>query len=280
MSRWVLVVFLASSTQASGQSFTGTEVRPVRGIVILGVNVALGALTSGITRAAARKPIWTGVYRGGLGGGAAYLGKRIVARNDPWLNLLGREIAAVGSSVVANAAYGRATFARLVFPWGPVRVYVDRQQPSRVSVKLDLATALVTLDQARNSYRTLDVGRTMAAGVPVFSVDSAAPGLDLGGSHLAGVIWTRTRTHRAELTTDALHAAIGHELVHVLQYDFSFIVWTEPVETIFMKSLPGGERVHRYVDLGLNVPVWSGLNSIIPYHRRPWEQEAVTLARQ
>ncbi len=69
-------------------------------------------------------------------------------------------------------------------------------------------------------------------------------------------------------------------MIHAIQYDFSFLVWSSPAEEALMKRIPGGKSVNRYLDLGLNVPLWLALNGAIRYDRRPWEREAVTIVRK
>lgn len=53
-----------------------------------------------------------------------------------------------------------------------------------------------------------------------------------------------------------------------------------PLETSILNKILGGSTVHRFVDLGLNVPLLSVLNGAVPYINRPWEREARTLARR
>jgi hypothetical protein len=38
--------------------------------------------------------------------------------------------------------------------------------------------------------------------------------------------------------------------------------------------------VNRYVDVNLTLPLQLGINSLIDYHDRPWETEAVSIAKQ
>jgi hypothetical protein len=62
------------------------------------------------------------------------------------------------------------------------------------------------------------------------------------------------------------------------QYDFAFIIWSEPTEAWISRKVRGAERLHRYVDLGLHVPLWGAVNTIVPYRDLPWEREAYFLS--
>jgi hypothetical protein len=101
---------------------------------------------------------------------------------------------------------------------------------------------------------------------------------DLGGSQEGGVVRFRAKTPYQIVDSDALRKLIGHEFVHVVQSDFAFNAVAEPIEKSILDPIPGGSFLHRYIDIGLNVPLLSALNAIEPYNSRPWEREARTLS--
>jgi hypothetical protein len=123
-----------------------------------------------------------------------------------------------------------------------------------------------------------DFERSVINGIAVFEVASLPQSSEVGGSHSGGVIRFRSRAEGMEASSSTIRRIIGHEMVHVIQSDFLFNVLSEPVEKKFMEATSGGRLIHRYVDLGLNAPLSSALNSLITYENRPWEREAVTLA--
>ena len=189
----------------------------------------------------------------------------MLGTGEPAFGLLGREVAALGASVVANAGDGRAPFAAAILPVGPVRFYIGEQA---VRVKLDLAGAIALADAASQPHARLELGISMAAGTPIFTNVSLDP--PHYGVQGAGVVGFARNGESRRLR--------GHELVHVAQYDFTFIAWGEPIERAVVPTLPAGSLVHPYVDLGANLAFfWLG-DWILPYNQRPWEREAYLLA--
>jgi hypothetical protein len=250
--------------------------------IVLGVNAGLGAFIAVVGRVIANKPVRNAAFFGALGGTASYIGKRVIARSDPKTNLLGREFSAAGASVVANAGSGTGPLNRFVFPYGPLRFQWDRDSSRSFSAKLDIATTLETAWVLHKGGVQLDMTRTISSGAPVFRVATGKEGdvqlADVGGSQLAGVILHRDQTQSLGEASATIDRTLGHELVHVAQYDFSFIALAAPIEKSILQQTTGGTWINKYVDLGLNVPLWSALNVIIPYQNRPWEIEAVTFS--
>ena len=246
---------------------------------VLGINAAIGGLTAGVVRHARGESFWRGFLGGAVGGGISYGGKRISGERFRGAGFLGRETAAVGASIVRNAAESRGLLDQAILPIGPVRVYVDRTAQTPLRAKVDLAGLVSTAYAAAQPDSRLAVAASFSAGAPVFHRRPRYDGKYIyPGAHRAGVIRLRSaETSWPEVRRQQLILAQAHEQVHVAQYDFTFIVWSEPVERRLLSLLPGGERIHRYVDLGLNVGAWAGLNAIIDYDDRPWEKEATFL---
>ncbi len=249
-----------------------------RGVLALS-NAGLGALASVLgQRTRGKRVTLRSTLKGAAGGGLVYAGKAVVARNSGFTNLLGRELAAVGSSGVLNASEGRGFFDHLSLPWGPVRVHIDRKPATKVNLKLDLAGSVATIIALADSDLDFELGKSIAYGVAVFRADRADNPHLAHGSHAAGVVKYRTGIPRGTATPAEVRATIGHELVHVVQADFRFTFLSEPLESHVMSEYAVTRFVNRYVDLGLNVPLAAGLNVLVPYSRRPWESEAVSLA--
>jgi hypothetical protein len=235
--------------------------------VALGANAILGGITAGIRQQRQGSSFWSAFARGALGGGVTYAGKRVAGEQFPGAGFLGREVAAVGSSMVLNAAEGRDLFERVTLPIGPLRLYLDQSTVRPVSVRVDLAGALITAHVAMRSA-SFDWRRSLSAGAPVFimhDASSAADGHATRGRHAAGVIQLQ------DDTAERMAASLAHEQVHVAQHDFAFIAWAKPIERRLM------DRV-RVLDLGLHVPVLGLLNWVVPYEHQPWEWEAHVLS--
>ncbi|HET7275120.1 MAG TPA: hypothetical protein VFI91_08050 [Longimicrobiaceae bacterium] len=241
---------------------------------LLGINSVLGALTAGILREYRGGSFWDGVWPGAVGGGVGYVGKRIVAERFTAAGLIGRQVSALGSSVIRNASEGRGSFERLALPFGPVRLYVNTVEGPRVSAKVDLAATIMAGWGVLEDGADFQLGESLSSGTPVFRVGDSVDG-DWAGAHVAGVVLLRDY---GAGEAESLRI-LPHERVHVLQYDQIFLSWSAPVEASILTHIPGGESFGRYVDLGLNAPVFGILNMLVPYEARPWEQEAYYLTR-
>ena len=245
---------------------------------IAAVNVALGAITSGAWSAARHKPFWRGLARGGAGGGAVYAGKRLIGEGNPLAWWAGRQLAAIGSSEVVNAAEGLPFLQRVVIPVGPVRFHVDRLAKRKVTPKLDLASTIAGFVVASRERTRLAVRESLATGAIVFIVPETSGTV---GTHSAGVL------SLSELVPDGKfpplptkRGVISHELVHAAQYDFVFTAWSDVIQNAIGKKIPLVGFVNRYVDVNLTLPVQLGVNALVDYGDRPWETEAVSIAKQ
>jgi hypothetical protein len=250
----------------------------------LGVNALLGGLTAGLMQSARGGSFQDGFARGMLGGAVIYAGKRVAVERFAGAGLLGREVAAVGVSVVRNAAEARPSLERLMLPLGPVRLYVHTDGGLRVRPKLDAATLLAAGFAAAAPELEWDAGDSWSTGAPVFRVedllirgraDEENP-TEIGASGItrAGAIYL-SDVPGLDYAED-----FAHERVHLIQNDQFFWMWTAPAEEWLLERIPGGERVGRYLDLNLSPLVTRGLSlTFRNYERRPWELEAEFLAR-
>lgn len=244
--------------------------RESRYVMDIGANVLIGGLTGGVAQRWNGGSFWRGFAQGAAGGGLVFGGKQIAAERFTGAGLLGRQVAAVGSSVVSNAAADRPALSRLVLPVGPVRVYAE-PGARRAHAKLDLAGAIAIGYAATRPGAHLDVEASLSAGAPVFLV---SPEWGHRAGHIAGVILA----DESEPDDADLRAALAHERVHVSQYDFAAVVWGEPGERWIASKLRPVQPLYRYVDLGTAAALWGGLNLVIPQQSKPWEHEAHLLS--
>lgn len=253
----------------------------------LAINVGVGAATAGISRLLDRRPVkrvplWRSVVAGSAAGATIFAGKVIVAESCDGCGLVGRQVAAVGGSVLTNATIGRTELEELVLPLGPFRVHVrgrggaepvPGERTSPVWVKVDLPTAVTAAWLASSGDRRLDLGASLSAGAPVF----VAPGGENVAEQLFGVILVNElRGLRWNGKVDRI--TLGHESVHVLQYDQRSAMWSAPVEHWVARRSTVAGRVLRYVELGITEPVWQMFAFDAPYDRRITEREAWLLA--
>jgi hypothetical protein len=248
----------------------------------LSANAFVAGMTAGLTQQLRGRSFADGFVRGALGGIVIYGGKRLVVERFDGAGLLGREVAAVGSSMVRNASDGVGLFEQLVLPVGPVRLYV-RPAERAVQPKLDALAFAWTIYGIAEPELSFDAGESLSAGAPVFltdgkvlrssNVDSThAAGVTVSGVILLADVPAMGAAFRAR--------AFAHERVHVLQGDHIFATWTDPLESWLLRDVPGSRQVGRWADLGVSTDVFRVFSLLFDdYDERPWEMEAAFLAR-
>lgn len=239
-----------------------------RYVIAAGANAALGGLTAAIGEHRRGGSFWRGFLHGAAGGGFVFAGKRISAARFSGAGLLGRQVAAVGGSVINNAAAGRPPFARFVVPLGPVRVYMEPQRSRPIRVKIDAAHVIAVGYATTRPGAQLDIGSSLSAGTTVFRV-----GEEWGyrAGHAAGVVMV-------EKVPGDDRSAVAHERVHVAQYDFAFLAWSEPAERWVANRSSLLKLLYRYVDFSANAALFGALTFVIPSRLSPSEREAYLLS--
>ena len=233
-------------------------------------NVLIGGLTAGVAQRWNGGSFWRGFARGAAGGGLVFAGKQVTALQFTGSGMLGRQVAAVGTSVVSNASAARPVLSRLVLPAGPVRVYAE-VDAGRVHAKVDLAGVVAIGYAATRPGARLDVSSSLSSGAPVFFV---SPEWGHRAGHIAGVIIIDGSEPDPEDIADAL----AHERVHVSQYDFVAVAWGQPGEQWISDRVGAIRPLYRYIDFGSAAAVWGGVNLVVPQQSKPWEHEAYLLA--
>ena len=250
--------------------------QPVGNASLIMANAAIGGLTAGLWRVAARQPFWPGFLRGAGAGTAVYAGKRVIGEGNAASWWIGRHLAALGSSEVVNAAYGRPFLQTAVLPIGPVRFHIDRKAKRKISPRLDLASSVSSVVISRRPGARFVWRESISTGAMVFLVRETSN--EIGGS-TAGVVTI------SELTPDGnfpplegKRVVLSHEMVHAAQYDFSFTAWGDALQSAIARRYGWTRRLSAFVDINLALPVQLGVNGIIDYEDRPWEREASSLA--
>ena len=233
----------------------------------VGANVLIGGLTGGVAQRWNGGSFWRGFSRGAAGGGRVFAGKQVAAARFTGAGVAGRQVAAIGSSVVSNAAAGRPALSRLVVPLGPVRVYAE-PAAGRAHAKVDVAGVAAIAWGATRPGARLDVSSTLSSGAPVFRVSR-----EWGhrAAHMAGVILVDEQGRQ-------FTKALAHERVHVAQYDFASVAFGEPAESWIASEIPPLRGLYRYLDFGAALVLLSGLNMVVPDEAKPGENEAHLLA--
>lgn len=240
------------------------------------INAAVGGLSAGIGRTLKGESFWAG-FRDGLPGGAVqYGGKVLGSRRFPGAGLAGRQVAALGSSMVHNAGRGAGALDQMVLPLGPARLYLDSRSPEDSRVKLDLLTVVGTAYALAHGGR-FDAPSSISSGAMVMVLPDEFDPWRRPAAAFAGVIM-----HREEMVHDLDRPEVlAHEGVHVMQHDFGQTVWSEPGERWLGERIGGmAALITRHVDLGLYKAVQRPITYYyvpIPYNL--WEQEALFLGR-
>lgn len=242
------------------------------------INVALGGLSAGGLRilrgGSLREGLESGIA-GAAGGALVYAGKRVAVQRWGGAGFVGREVAAVGSSVVWNASAGRGMVDRLVLPVGPVRLYVALDEGVRVTPKLDVSSTVAIAFASLNGG--IDWERSVSAGAPVFRRTVPYAQAEVIGQQAAGVITYRDRLGRGEPGESSLET-LAHEQVHVIQRDQSFLFWSEPAEEALFGATPAGRVLRLHLDVGFDVVAKLLVKQVVDYETRPWEREAHLLS--
>ena len=247
----------------------------------LGANGLLGALTAGLSRHLGGGSFRDGFVEGALGGSIVYAGKRTAAESFAGAGLIGRSVAAVGSSSVRNASRGAPLFSRLTLPLGPL--WMEFESSTRdVSTRLDPVALGWMVYGITEPELELDWSGTFSDGTPVFKTHNKV--LKLGGDTIyvagvtnAGIVYSadvpafgpgHARRHRA------------HEQVHVIQEDQLAIMWTDPLVRWAMGRAARLRRLRSGLAVNLSTEILRLLGHAVPEHGdRPWEVEAFFFAR-
>jgi hypothetical protein len=253
---------------------------------VLAGNATIGALTGGILQKLRGGSFKDGFARGALGGAVIYGAKRVVVQRFWGAGLLGREIDAVGVSVVRNASDGRPSLSRLFLPVGPLpfRAILDLSNGFRVQPQLDLSAAGWMIYGLYETRLYPDVGQSLSSGAAVFQADRRH--IIDSGHDLAGFAASRSiflSDPRATPYLGDWGAVLAHERVHVLQQDFVLSAWSQPLAEFALQRLPGGRVVSRYVAVDAMDWVVGAVGAIVAgslyqEERLPHELEAHFLA--
>lgn len=134
---------LLGLTLVSGEGLAQNrqQPQPASQTSLIVANAAIGGLTAGLWRTAVRRSFWRGFLRGAAAGTVVYAGKRAIGEGNAAGWWMGRQMAALGSSEVVNAAHGRSILESAVLPLGPVRIHVNRAAKRKISPRIDLASS-------------------------------------------------------------------------------------------------------------------------------------------
>lgn len=239
----------------------------------LAINGVIGSVTGLVWATIRHSPKWKGVEQGAAGGVVTSLGKQIAASAFDGSGFVGREVSAVGISLIASSGEQHTFFT---FPIGPVSLeYGEHSYDWRLNVR----DCVAVVGFAISSNTRFDLRRSLSSGAPVFRDRRAnfgrAGDIELTAAGQLGII-RLSRSAFDPLT--GKENVIYHENVHILQDDYFEEAIALPIERVAVQHLPFGRRFLRHFDLGVLGPnLESGMSGLIPYRSRPWEREAYAL---
>ena len=247
----------------------------------LSVNTLFGGLAAGVFQELRGGSFKDGFARGALGGAVTYAGKRISGRRFSGAGLAGRELAALGSSMVRNAGEGRGLFQQLAFPVGPVWLHVT-PETRRLSASVDVIGAAWLAWGIAEPELNFQAGESLSAGAPVFRTNGKlivfGPNkLHGGGFTAAGNMLLSDVPAWGSVVLDRVAA---HERVHVPQQDQLYLTLLEPGGKWLLSRVPYVKNIARHVDLNLSTELMGHASRLFDRHSsRPWEAEAIFFSR-
>jgi hypothetical protein len=240
------------------------------------LNAAIGGATSGLFALARGYPVLPAIGKGMAGGTVAFAGRAISGQDGSGAGFVGREVSAVGASMIANASDGRGILSRVALPLGPITLHIEHDSTTSLRAAVDVLATIFTAYAIAHPDFSFDWSASMSAGVPVFHAPTVQEDRNWRGGMVAGTILLRFDRDHPEW-----RQIRAHEQVHIGQHDLSARIWGEPLEAWLLGLLPRGDRVARHTDLGLDFLLWAGLHFLVSDHRAvPWEREARLLAGQ
>lgn len=182
-----------------------------------------------------------GFVKGASGGALVYTGKRLAAERFFGAGLLGREVAAVGTSITRSVRTGSTPLGELVLPIGPLRFYWKRDEGD-LEVRPDISALYWLGYGVVESRLELDWRKSLSAGAAVFVTRGAAL-KEHAGQEIGSMILLSGGS-------EALDDVLAHERIHVIQQDNQWGVVGEPLEDWAVGHLGPVSSWLSHVDLG------------------------------
>lgn len=241
----------------------------------LAVNGAIGGFSAAMFALARGKNPWRAALKGFGGGIALGVGKQVAGQTFDGAGLLGRQLAAMGTSVVRAASEDTMV---VIVPVGPMTFEIRPSAVDRVRPRVNLVASTSMLYYIVRADTRIDWGATLSSGAPVFRFPtetvSTRDGIIFGRMDFGTIVLGR----RPTVLDAQRRMTLPHESIHVVQYDFLEQALSLPPERAILRKLGVGEGFLRHVDIGVISVVLAGvLQMHMDYEDRPWEREAVIL---
>jgi hypothetical protein len=237
------------------------------------INAAIGLVTATAWSLVRGHGLSDGVTRGLVGGAAMGVGRQVAASPFSGSGFAGREISAVGISLITSPGDNHIT---LSFPVGPVELQL--REGNRFDWRVNATDAIAAVINSAHAGTRLDARLSLSSGTFVFRDPQesfrTSSGEAAASEFFESIMLSQSAFHESSQFPRVLY----HENVHVLQDDYLSDAVANPIETAWLSRTRIGKIITRHVDLGLlPLPINGVANSIIPYASRPWEREAYAL---
>lgn len=276
-----LVPARAAHAQTDTLAYSTGAASWVGQFTVLSANSVLSGVTAGLFQELRGGSFKDGFTRGAMGGAIIYAGKRVAVERFAGAGFIGREVSAVGSSVVRNASDGIGSFDRLILPVGFTRVYWNRVQ-NDLRVKLDVVSVGYLVHAVLEDELYFEAGKSLSAGMPVFRTDNKLITYASGEQHAAGVAQGGIvlRANVPAYKHEFLDRVFAHERIHILQEDQIFATLNDHADDWVFSKLGPVAPVSRYIDVNVSTELLLIFARWIPKHGdRPWEMEPNYLTR-
>jgi hypothetical protein len=239
----------------------------------ISINAAIGLVTATAWSLVRGHGFSDGAVRGLVGGAATGVGRQVAASPFNGSGFAGREISALGISLITSTGDGHLT---LSFPVGPVQLQLV--DGNRFDWRVNAADAIAVAVNSVHAGTRLDARLSLSSGTFVFrdprdsfrTSSGEAAAFEFSQSIMLGRSAFQESSH--------VPRVLYHENVHVLQDDYLADAVTNPIERAWLSRTRIGKLFTRHFDLGLlSLPINGAANSVIPYAARPWEREAYAL---
>ena len=247
---------------------------PAQRVENAALNGAIGSASAGIAAAIKGRPIKPALLSGFGGGVLVSAGKQVAAADFSGSGLVGRQLSGLGLAFIRRAGNDTLKIPLLV---GPVTLDLVPSADDRLRPRVNLTQSLTMVYYMVRHETSLDAAATLSTAAPTFRLPeigfSTPWGLALGHMTMGTIVLGRETGSPVNAQT------LRHESVHVLQLDDANEILGFPAERAVVRLLPGGDRIARYVDVGVVGHLLAlALSTRISYDHHPWEREAYLLA--
>lgn len=197
-------------------------------LALLASNALVGAAGAGLVAWLRGEDVSRAFHLGAVGGSISYAGKVTATTSMPGATLAGRQVAAVGHAIIANAAAGDPALSEIWLPFSPLRFRVPTGGRGW-GVRLDLMDLTTLAWAVLTPELRLDAGLSLRNGTPVFV--AAGHDMHFGDQDADGIAASGVILLSGDVGTgDRRASVLAHEMVHVIQNDFAKVAISYPIE--------------------------------------------------